>query len=68
MALWMCVRGHEDIALFLLLTFETCMPPSEGLALVGMQLAPPVPGDAGVCQYWALLVRASELDALGETG
>ncbi|CAK0856952.1 unnamed protein product, partial [Prorocentrum cordatum] len=68
LALWLCARGREDIALFLLLAFETCTRPSEGLALAGMQLAPPVPGETGACQCWALLVRASELDVLGKTG
>ncbi|CAK0848178.1 unnamed protein product, partial [Prorocentrum cordatum] len=67
MALWLCERGQEDIGLFLLLTFETYMRPSEGLDLAGPQLAPPVPGEKGARQHWALPVRASELDVLGKT-
>ncbi|CAK0813159.1 unnamed protein product, partial [Prorocentrum cordatum] len=51
MALRLCADGKADYALFLLLTFEACMRPSEG-----------------ACRFWAILIRASELDVLGKTG
>ena len=68
MALWLCADGKADYALFLLLTFETYMRPSEALSLLGLQLVPPVPGETGVCRFWTILIRASELDVLGKTG
>ncbi|CAK0874888.1 unnamed protein product [Prorocentrum cordatum] len=68
MALRLCSDGKADYALFLLLTFETYMRPSEALSLVGLQLVPPVPNERGACQFWTILIRASELDVLGKTG
>ncbi|CAK0855849.1 unnamed protein product, partial [Prorocentrum cordatum] len=68
MALRLCSDGKADYALFLLLTFETYVRPSEALSLVGLQLVPPVPNERGACQFWTILIRASELDVLGKTG
>ena len=68
-ALDLCDYGSPSLGFFVMLVFETCMRPSEALALQRFQLVPPggidQPGTQGC---WAVLIRALELGRPGKTG
>ena len=67
-ARWLAENRQKLLGLYFCLLFEPCMRPSEGLALRGFQLLPPIEGNSGVAGKWSLLIRARELGQTGKTG
>ncbi|CAK0859370.1 unnamed protein product [Prorocentrum cordatum] len=67
-ALDLCDCGLPSLGFFVMLVFETCMRPSEALALQRFQLVP-LAGDGmpGTKGRWAVLIRALELGRPGKT-
>ncbi|CAK0886135.1 unnamed protein product [Prorocentrum cordatum] len=67
-ALDLCDCGLPSPGFFAMLVFETCMRPSEALALQRFQLVPPAgDGMPGTKGRWAVLIRALELGRPGKT-
>ena len=58
-ACWLAEHNRQHLGLFFSLLFDTYMRPSEGLALRGFQLLPPIKEIAGAGEKWSLLIRAS---------
>ena len=67
-ARWLAEHNQKLLCLYFCLLFETYMRPSEGLALRGFQLLPPIKGIRGAAGRLSLLIRASEPGQRGKTG
>ena len=65
-ARWLAEHNEKLLGLYFCLLFETYMQPSEGLALRGFQLLPPIKGIRGAAGRLSLLIRASEQGQLGK--